>query len=70
MHVGALLELRMLGPFEVRIDGGAPVALGGLRQRVLLAELALHAGEVVSTDRLIDQLWGAKPPATAKPAPQ
>jgi DNA-binding SARP family transcriptional activator len=55
----------MLGPFEVRIDGGAPVALGGLRQRALLAELALHAGEVVSTDRLIDQLWGAKPPATA-----
>lgn len=55
----------MLGPFEVCIDGGAPVALGGLRQRALLAELALHAGEVVSTDRLIDQLWGAKPPPTA-----
>ncbi len=55
----------MLGPFEVRVDGQAPVALGGVRQRALLALLVLHAGEVVSTDRLIDQLWGAKPPPTA-----
>ena len=55
----------MLGPFEVRVDGGAPLALGGLRQRALLAVLALHANEVVSTDRLMDELWGEKPPAKA-----
>jgi DNA-binding SARP family transcriptional activator/class 3 adenylate cyclase len=55
----------MLGPFEVRIGGSPPVPLGGMRQRALLALLTLHAGEVVSTDRLIDQLWGAKPPPTA-----
>ena len=55
----------MLGPFEVRVDGGAPVATGGLRQRSLLAVLALHANEVVSTDRLIDELWGENAPATA-----
>ncbi len=55
----------MLGPFEVRLDGGEPVSLGGRRQRALLAVLVLHANEVVSTDRLVDQLWGEHPPATA-----
>jgi len=63
--VGAVLELAILGPFEVRIDGGAPIALGGLRQKALLAVLVLHANEVVSTDRLIDELWGESVPPTA-----
>lgn len=63
--VGVALELGILGPFEVRIDGGPPVAVGGVRQRALLAVLALHANEVVSTDRLVDELWGEKAPATA-----
>ncbi|MBV8953266.1 MAG: winged helix-turn-helix domain-containing protein, partial [Solirubrobacterales bacterium] len=65
MGVGPRLELGMLGPFEVRIDPGSAVALGGLRQRALLAVLALRANEVVSTDRLIDELWSENPPATA-----
>jgi DNA-binding SARP family transcriptional activator len=39
--------------------------LGGTKQRSLLAILLLHANQVVSTDRLIDELWGAAPPATA-----
>jgi DNA-binding SARP family transcriptional activator len=39
--------------------------LGGAKQRSLLAILLLHANQVVSTDRLIDELWGAAPPATA-----
>jgi DNA-binding SARP family transcriptional activator len=39
--------------------------LGGAKQRSLLAILLLHANQVVSTDRLIDELWGAEPPATA-----
>jgi DNA-binding SARP family transcriptional activator len=64
-RVGAVLELGFLGPFEVRIDGGAPVAVGGARQKALLAILALHANEVVSADRLIDELWGDNAPATA-----
>jgi DNA-binding SARP family transcriptional activator len=63
--VGAVLELGFLGPFEVRIDGGAPVAVGGTRQKALLAILALHANEVVSADRLVDELWGDNAPATA-----
>jgi DNA-binding SARP family transcriptional activator len=53
-----------MGPLEARVDGES-VSLGGLRQRALLAILALHRGEVVSTDRLADQLWGERPPATA-----
>jgi DNA-binding SARP family transcriptional activator len=63
--VAAGMALGILGPLEVRLEGGEPVALGGHRQRALLAILILHANEVVSTDRLIDQLWGEHPPATA-----
>lgn len=54
----------MLGPFEVRIDG-APSAIGGPRQRALLAVLALHANEVVRIDSLVDQVWGEHPPDKA-----
>ncbi len=64
-QVGVGLELGILGPFEVRLNGSKPLAVGGLRQRALLAILLLHANEVVSTDRLVDQLWGERPPATA-----
>jgi DNA-binding SARP family transcriptional activator len=58
------VEFRILGPLEV-LDGGAPVRLAGRNQRALLALLLLNAGEVVSTDRLSDGLWGAEPPRTA-----
>jgi DNA-binding SARP family transcriptional activator len=59
-----VIEFRVLGSFEV-VDGDGPLALGGPMQRALLAVLLLHRGEVVSTDRLIDQLWGEQPPASA-----
>ncbi len=59
------MELRILGPFEV-VEGGHPVDLGGGRQRALLAFLALHAGEVLSKDRIVDELWSGKPPETAQ----
>ena len=55
----------ILGPFELRLDGGPPVALGGLRQRALLAILALHPNETVAIDRIIDELWGDSPPPSA-----
>ena len=58
------MEFAILGPFEVRIDGKT-AASGGVRQRALLAILVLHPNEVISTDRLTDQLWGEHPPATA-----
>jgi DNA-binding SARP family transcriptional activator len=51
------MEFRILGPLEVW-DGERRVDLGGSKRRALLAFLLLHANEVVSTDRLIDQLWG------------
>jgi DNA-binding SARP family transcriptional activator len=56
------VDFGILGPLQVRIDG-AVAQLGGRRQRALLAILALHANEPVSTDRLIDELWGENPPA-------
>jgi|SRR5215207_868405 len=55
------MDFRVLGPLEVGGDEGT-LELGGIKQRSLLAMLLLHAGEVVSTDRLIDALWGASPP--------
>jgi DNA-binding SARP family transcriptional activator len=58
------MEFRLLGPLEV-LDGDRLLALGGVKPRSLLALLLLHANEVVSTDRLIDELWGDEPPATA-----
>jgi class 3 adenylate cyclase/tetratricopeptide (TPR) repeat protein len=58
------VDYRILGPLEV-IDAGRRVNLGGGKQRALLAVLLLHPNEVVSVDRLVDELWGEIPPATA-----
>jgi DNA-binding SARP family transcriptional activator len=52
------MRFGILGPFEVADDQGRELALGGHRQRAVLAILLLHAGEVVSSDRLIEDLWG------------
>jgi predicted ATPase/DNA-binding SARP family transcriptional activator len=59
------MQFRILGPLEVLDDEGRPLALGGAKQRALLATLLLHGNEVVSVDRLIDELWGENPPDTA-----
>jgi DNA-binding SARP family transcriptional activator len=58
------VEFRILGPLEV-LDDGMPVPLGRGRERALLALLLTHANEVVSVDRLIDELWGSEPPKAA-----
>jgi len=58
------MDYRILGPLEVRA-GGRQVPLRGARQRQLLAVLLLHANEIVSSDRLIDELWQGDPPPTA-----
>src|SRR5262245_28394299 len=58
------MQFHVLGPLEV-VRQGRPLQLGTGRQRTLLAALLLHANEVVSTDRLIDVLWGERAPATA-----
>jgi DNA-binding SARP family transcriptional activator len=59
-----VLEFRILGPLEVA-DAGEPVQLHGQKQRALLALLLLEPNRVVSTDRIIDSLWGEEPPKTA-----
>jgi DNA-binding SARP family transcriptional activator len=59
-----LVEVKLLGPLEVVVDG-RPVELRRKKQRALLALLALRAGEVVSTDRLVNELWGETPPKAA-----
>ena len=55
---------QVLGPFEVVVDGRT-AHLGGARQRLVLAGLVANANAVVSTDRLIDIVWGDEPPTTA-----
>nr|WP_296070660.1 BTAD domain-containing putative transcriptional regulator [uncultured Actinoplanes sp.] len=60
MHV----EVGLLGPVELRVDG-EPAALGGAPQRVLLARLALAPGRVVPAGDLIDALWDDDPPGNA-----
>ena len=58
---------RILGPLEVT-DGESVVPIGGAKQRALLALLLLHANEVVSSDRLIDALWGPRSPDSGRTA--
>ena len=57
------MEFRLLGPLEV-VEHDRLLELGGRKQRALLAVLLLHANDVVSTERLIDELWGESPPPT------
>ena len=52
-----MVQFRLLGPLEAQ-DGERRVELGRPKQRVLLAVLLVHANDVVSLDRLIEELWG------------
>jgi predicted ATPase/DNA-binding SARP family transcriptional activator len=58
------VDFRILGPLEVASEGQL-VQLRAAKQRALLAVLLLHANDVVSYTRLLDELWGERPPATA-----
>ena len=59
-----MVGIRVLGPIEVEVDG-RPVDLGGPRQRAVLAMLVSARRAVVSTDRLIEDLWRGEPPPSA-----
>ena len=59
------MEFGILGPLEVR-DGSGLVRVPGVKERALLVDLLVHAGQVVSADRLIEDLWDDTPPG--KPA--
>ena len=63
------MDYRILGPLEL-FDGTEPLPLAGGRQRALLALLLIHRNEVVSSERLIDALWGERPPPSAPKALQ
>ena len=58
------MEFRILGPLQVLADD-RQIELGGAQQREVLAILLVHRGEVVSVDRIVDELWGERPPGTA-----
>jgi DNA-binding SARP family transcriptional activator/WD40 repeat protein len=58
------MEIRVLGPVEVELDGRR-LRLGGPKQRAVLSLLALNANSTVSVDRLIEGLWGEEQPASA-----
>jgi DNA-binding SARP family transcriptional activator/streptogramin lyase len=59
----------VLGRLEA-YDDGVELDLGPPKQRAVLALLLLNANHVVSTERLIDDLWGDSPPSTARAALQ
>ena len=59
------MRFGILGPLEVGDDHGRLVAVSARKQRALLAILLLHPNEVVSTDRLVEDLWSGEPPATS-----
>jgi peptide/nickel transport system substrate-binding protein len=58
------VNFAVLGALAVQRDG-EDLPLGGPKQRALLAILLLNANEAVSRDRLIDGIWGERPPPTA-----
>ena len=58
------MDFRILGPLEVR-DGDLELPLGGGKQRAFFALLLVNANRTVSIDRIIDDLWGEDPPASA-----
>src|SRR3954447_14461200 len=58
------MQIRVLGHLQASVDDH-PVALGGAKQRAVLAMLGLEANHTVSADRLIEGLWGEEPPASA-----
>src|SRR3954471_1631612 len=58
------MQIRVLGHIEASI-AERPVALGGAKQRAVLAMLGLEANRPVTADRLIEGLWGEEPPASA-----
>ena len=59
------MEYRVLGPLEV-VQDGRTLPLGGLRQRLVLAVLLLYPNRALTTDWLIDAVWGESPPRTAR----
>jgi DNA-binding SARP family transcriptional activator/WD40 repeat protein len=60
------MRIAVLGPLEVRGDDGAPVAVPGAKERLLLAVLVAGAPHVVGADRIAETLWDGAPPDSAR----
>jgi WD40 repeat protein/DNA-binding SARP family transcriptional activator len=60
------VEFRVLGSIEVFEEGDGSMALGGPKQRAVLAHLLLRANHLVPAEVLIDEVWGEEPPETAR----
>ncbi len=58
------MEYRILGPLAL-VEDERDLAPAGAKQQALLGIFLLHPGETLSRDRLIDELWGSRPPETA-----
>src|SRR5215471_4104432 len=63
------MRVRLLGPFHLE-DGGQQITIGGVRQRAVLADLLLHANEVMPSEQLLVDLWGEDVPPSAANALQ
>src|SRR5450755_850779 len=63
------VEFRILGALEV-VGADGPLGLGSAQQRAALALLVVAAPEPMSRDRMVDELWGERPPASAAHAVQ
>ena len=59
------MEFHVLGPVQVRVNGDS-VELGERKQRLVLAVLLLEPNQLVPLGRLVDLLWGERPPSTAR----
>ena len=64
------MDINILGPFDVRDRDGREIRLPAGRELSLFALLLVNRGEVVSTDRILEALWGDQPPDTAAKAVQ
>jgi DNA-binding SARP family transcriptional activator len=63
------MRVGILGPFHLE-DGGRQIAIGGVRQRAVLADLLLHANEVLPSEQILVDLWGEDVPSSAANALQ
>ncbi|GAB2979744.1 AfsR/SARP family transcriptional regulator [Saccharothrix stipae] len=61
---GGTMRFRLLGPLQLANETGW-TGVPAAQQRLVLALLVIHAGRTVPTERLVDELWGERPPATA-----
>ena len=65
VEIGGRLQFRVLGPVQV-LDTAGAIDVGGSKPRLVLVQLLLSPNRVVSTDALVDALWGDDPPPSAR----